>query len=293
MEDLLKFGRIYSIQAQGIEATHTIQFPLTCRFRIANASLPFGASCIIQIYNLSAEVRRDLYKDFFQQNLYRQIIFAAGYETDLPIPIILQGNIELAYSYRRGPDWITEITARDGSYAQQNSQVNLTFPSPYHFDQVLTRLVESMAPQNVGLGVIGNFVVPNSRGIVFCGNTWDLLVKTIMPLDAQITINKEQVYILNQNEIIEREGALEVISAETGLLESPRHQDNMLVCKMIFEPRLEMFQSVDVESIEPGNSGTWKVQRVDHLGTISGAVAESLNTEVTLFKTPEEFQVAA
>lgn len=284
----MKFGRVYTISAQGNQATHTIQFPLTCRFRISNAGLPFGATCTIQIYNLSPEVRRDLNKDFFQQNVYRKIVFAAGYISQLPIPIILQGNIELAYSYRRGPDWITEITARDGSYAQQNSQINYSVPSPYHYDQVLTDLVKSMAPNNVGLGIIGNFVIPNSRGITFCGNTWDLLVQQTMSLEGQITINKEKVYILNQNEIIEQEGALSVIDGDSGLLESPRHQDNMLICKMLFEPRLEIFQSVTVDSIEPGNSGTWKVQRVDHMGTISGAVAETLNTEVTLFQTPEE-----
>lgn len=283
----MKFGRVYTITAQGNEATHTIQYPLTCKFRICNAGLPFGATSLIQIYNLAPEVRRDLNKDFFQQNIYRQITFAAGYLSQLPIPIILQGNIELAYSYRRGADWITEISARDGSYGQQNSQINYSVPSPYHYDQVLTDLVKSMAPNKVGLGVIGNFVIPNSRGITFCGNTWDLLVQQTMSLQGQITINKEKVYILNQNEIIEQEGALDVINAETGLLESPRHQDNMLICKMIFEPRLEIFQSIDVESIEPGNSGTWKVQRVDHMGTISGAVSEALNTEVTLFQTPE------
>lgn len=248
---------------------------------------------MFQIYNLSPEVRRDLNKDTFQQFTYKKITFAAGYQTELPIPIIFQGNIDLAYSYRRGPDWVTEIVAHDGGYARQNSQINYSVPTPYHFDKVLEDIVRTMKPQNVGLGVIGNFVVPNSRGIVFCGNTWDLLVNAIIPLEAQVTINKEQVYILNQNEIISRDGAIDAIDADTGLLESPRHQDNLLVCKMIFEPRIEMFQAIEVNSIEPGNSGTWKVQRVDHMGTISGAVGESLNTEVTLFKSLEEFVEAA
>lgn len=290
----MKFGRIYSIQAEGIETSfasgtqHVINFPITCRFKISNAGLPYGASCLIQLYNLAPEVRRDLYKDFFQQNIYRKIVFAAGYQTQLPIPIILQGNIELAYSYRRGADWITEITARDGAFAQQNSQINLSIPSPYHFDRVLQQLVDSMAPNHVGFGAIGNFEVPNSRGIAFAGNTWDLLVNMVLPFRSQITINKELIYILNQNEIIERDGALDTINEASGLLDSPRHQDNMLICRMIFEPRFEIFQSVDVESIEPGNSGTWKVQRVDHMGTISGAVGESLNTEVTLFQPHDE-----
>lgn len=289
----MKFGRIYSMRAEGREATHEINFPLTCRFRVNHAALPYAAESVFQIYNLAPEVRRDLNKDFFQQNVYKAIEFAAGYQTELPIPIIFKGSIALAYSYRRGPDWVTEITARSGDFAQQNSQINLSVPSPYHFDEVLTQIVKSMEPQHVKLGVIGNFVVPNSRGITFCGNTWDLLVNAILPQYAQVVIDNELVYILNQNEVIEAQGVIETIDENTGLLESPRHQDNMLICKMIFEPRFQMFQSVEVDSIEPGNSGTWKVQKVDHMGTISGAVGEALNTEVTLFKTPEDFVVAA
>lgn len=279
--------------AEGREQTHTINFPLTCRFRVNNAALPYAAESTFQIYNLAPEVRRDLNKDTFQQAVYKRLSFAAGYATELPIPVIFKGGITLAYSYRRGPDWITEISARSGAYAQQNSQINLTVPSPYHFDKVLTQIVKSMEPQHVGLGVIGNFTVPNTRGIVFCGNSWDLLVNAILPSYAQATINNELVYILNQNEVIETQGTIETIDAETGLLDSPRHQDNMLICRMIFEPRLQMFQSIEVDSIEPGNSGTWKVQCVDHMGTISGAEGGTLNTQVTLYRTSAQLVVAA
>lgn len=295
----MKFGRIYSIQAEGIETSfasgtqHVINFPITCRFRITQACLPYAAVCTLQILNLSPEVRRDLYKDMFQQNQFRKIVFAAGYASQLPLPIILQGNIETAYSYRRGSDWITEIQARDGLFAQQNSQINLSVPSPYRFDKVLEQLVDSMSKNHVRLGAIGNFQVPNSRGMAFSGNTWDLLVNMVLPFRSQITINKELVYILNQNEVIERDGAIDTINEESGLLDSPRHQENMLICRMIFEPRFEIFQSVEVESIEPGNSGTWKVQQVDHMGTISGAVCDDLNTEVTLFQSHDTFEVVS
>lgn len=291
----MKFGRIYSLQAEGQDTSfddgtqHIINFPLTCKFNISNACLSSGSMATFKIFNLSPDVRRDLNKDFFKFNEYRKIIFAAGYESELPIPIVFKGNIQLAYSYREGPDWVTEMTCVDGAYAKQNSQINISIPSPYHFDRVLEQIVKTMAPQNVGLGVIGNFAVPNSRGIVFSGNTWDLLVNTILPFRAQISINKEAVNIVQQNEVIAYEGVVDTIDAEHGLLESPRHQDSLMICKMLFEPRFEMYQPVQVTSIEPGNSGTWKILQVDHQGTISGAVCEDLNTMVTVFRADEEF----
>lgn len=291
----MKFGRIYSMQVEGQNATfddgtqHIINFPLTCKFKILDACLSSGSTAVFQIYNLTPEVRRDINKDFYQLDVYRKVIFAAGYETDPPIPIVFQGNVQLAYSYRQGPDWITELTCVDGDFAKQNSQISLSIPSPYHFNSVLSQIIDTMKLNNVSQGAIGTFTMPNSRGIVYNGNTWDLLVNTFSQFGAQITINREKVHILNQNEVIESEGAVDFIDADTGLLESPRHQDNMMVCKMIFEPRFRLFQPVTVNSIEPGNSGTWKVLFVDHAGTISGAVSESLNTMVTVFRTPEEF----
>lgn len=248
----------------------------------------------MQIYNLAPEVRRDLNKDYFQFDQYRQVVFAAGYASDLPLPIILKGNIQQAYSYRQGPDWITEIVALDGGFGRHVSQINYPVPTGYQFKQVLTDIVKTMNINQVGLGVIGNFVVPNSRGIVFCGNTWDLLVQTVSSMSGQITINKEKVYIMQQNEYVPFVGGVvDTIDASNGLLESPRHQLNLLLCKMIFEPRFEIFQKVQVDSIEPGNSGTWKVNSVVHSGTISGAVCENLNTEVTLFRTGQELVPAA
>ncbi len=78
----MKFGRIFRMIAEGREQTHTINFPLTCRFRVNNAALPYAAESTFQIYNLAPEVRRDLNKDTFQQAIYKRLSFAAGYETE-------------------------------------------------------------------------------------------------------------------------------------------------------------------------------------------------------------------
>ena len=291
----MKWQRIYHIEATGKSGeAHYIDFPLTCRFKVNDACLPYAMESTFQIYNLSPETRHDLQKDYFEMAEYRPFIFAAGYEYELPIPIVFQGGIMLAHSYRRGPDWITELTVRDGAFAQQTSQIQLSIPStaqnPYIFRNVLEQLALSMQDQHVTLGVIGNFIMPSTqRGIVFCGNTWDLLTNMILPMQGQISINQEEINIVQLNEVIEAQGVVTTIDADHGLLDSPRHQQNKLICRMIFEPRFQMYQQVTVNSVEPGNSGVWKVLQVDHSGTISGAVCEALNTEVTLFQGDSEF----
>lgn len=279
------------MQVEGRTATHIIASPLTCRLRVNNSGTPSASIAAFQLYNLSPDVRNDLFKDDFEQFIYKQCIFSAGYAQDSAqpgepqIPIIFQGNVTRAFSYRQGPDWITQIECLDGGFAIENGDINLTVPAQPNANpltdakNVFAQVVAGMP--RVKLGVIGQFGVVRSRGITFCGNPWDLLLRQILPLEGQIYIDREIVNIVQQREYIVHTAALEEISEETGLLDTPRRQEALIRCRMLFEPRLEIMQKVSVKSLVPGNNGDYKVMRIDHVGTISGAVCEALVTEVT------------
>lgn len=286
----MKFGRIYSMLAEGKSGGfHTIQFPLTCKLRVSNSGTPSASHAFFEIYNLTPEVRNDLFVDPFNTSIYRQIIFSAGYVSEASIPIIFQGNIYRCYSYRNGPDWITFIEALDGAFAIENGDINLTIPkksadvsSKDYAKYIFEKIVSGMP--RVKLGLIGTFDLDNMRGFTMCGNPWDLLVQKILPINAQAYIDQEVVNIVNQRDFIVNSADFDVISNDTGLLDTPKKQDGIITCRMIFEPRLEIMQNVKVISIEPGSSADdFKVMRIDHTGIISGAVGGSLVTEVTAF----------
>lgn len=286
----MKFGRIFSMLVQGKTADHTIQSPLTCRFKVNSNSLFSCGTSVFQIYNLASDVRADIYKDAYSQLIYKRITFAAGYEREPSVPIIFQGNVLQAYSYRQGPDWITEISALDGGFAVDNGSINLTKPSPYNFEDVLADAVRAMP--NVKLGVIGTFDLDNSRGITFGGNPWDLIAAKISPMNGQAFINKETVNIIRQWEFIEDAGVLDTISVETGMLGTPRLQEAIVKVQMIFEPRLEIAQAVELETLESRMNGDYKILSLTHSGTISGAVCDSLETEAVLFQPDRELEAA-
>lgn len=288
----MKFGRIFSMSAEGNSGTrHIIASPLTCRLRVSNTGTPSASLAAFQIYNLTSDVRNDIFKDDFQQFIYRQLVFSAGYQTEPSIPIIFQGNILRAFSYRQGPDWVTQIECLDGGYGIENGVINLTVPTPYNFEDVFTRVVAGMP--KVKLGIMGSFDITNSRGITYSGNPWDLLVRQILPLEGQLYIDREIVNVVQQREYIVRSAALDEISDDTGLLDTPRRQEAMIRCRMLFEPRFEMMQKVTVKSAVPGNNGDYKIMRIDHVGTISGAVCESLTTEVTALGPSRELEAVA
>lgn len=300
----MKFGRLFQMQVTGAtKKVYTIQSPLTIKFRVTNNSLFSCGTATFQIYNLTQDVRNDLFQDAYQigNASYRQIQFAAGYQADsanpgaITLPIIYQGNVITAFSYRQGPDWITEISALDGGFAVDNGVVNLTKPSPWNFEDAMSDIVNQMP--NVKLGVIGTFDLTNSRGITFGGSSWEAITQAVQAQNAQAFINKEQVYILQQWEYIDGTGLLDKLSEENGIIGSPRPQDGLVRVVLIFEPRLEVGQQINLEVQDPSlansKNGSYKVLQLVHTGTISGAVCETLTTEVTMYQPDRALQEAS
>ena len=284
----MKFGRAYAAKVQGKYFNHLIQSPLTCRFHVTRNSLFSCGPASFQFYNLTQDVRHDIYRDAYQFSEYKQVVFSAGYEKEPARPIIYQGNVYQAYSYRQGPDWITELDCRDGGNAVERSSISLTKPSPWNFEDAIKQIVGSMLPYNVNLGVIGNFQNSNTRGVTFSGNSWDILTQRLMPLHAEAFIDQERVNVIQQYEYIELVGGLDEISANTGLIGTPKLQEQVVVATMVFEPRLQVAQLVELKTQESRMNGPYKILSIAHSGTISGAVCENLETTVTLFQPDRE-----
>jgi hypothetical protein len=301
----VKLGRIYTLTIYSGSPEFpipdvTISSPLTLKFQLSNNFLQSANIAHFVIYNLSAETREHLYRDYFDQgDSYRGIIFEAGYESEPNRPVVFQGDIQNAYSYREGPDWITEIDAYDGGMAIQRAQVGLQVESGYDIKSLIADMVQTMEPYGVSLGAVGDFTAESTRGKVVSGNTWRQLVEMMAAKPYAVTpfINKGKVYVVNQNEYIAAAGAVKDISSDTGMIGTPRRQNALLKVTMMFEPRLEVGQIVTLHSDEPsvtlamGKYGDYKVADVSHSGVISGAVNGNLLTVATFFLSPNPVAV--
>lgn len=289
----MKFGRFYSMVAEGHDGTiangnpHIINFPLTCRFQIQNDSTYTLGNATFQIYNLSSDTRADLYKDPLDLLTYKQIIFKAGYLQEATNPIIIfQGNIIQCSSYRQGPDWITEIQASDGAYMNDTAYINLTIKDGYTFEYAVNQILSTMAP-TVKTGIISEQIanpVQPSRGLTLSGNPYDLLVRQCLPRSFYAYIYKEKAYVMTQGDFLTDIGGVTEISAQTGLLGSPRLQAFQVMARIIFEPKIAVQQRIHLTTLINRMTGYYTVGRIIHRGTISGAVCEELVTELTLYR---------
>lgn len=287
----MKLNRDYTMLVQvaelaGSNNTVQINHPLTLSFDITRNTLASANTGRFQIYNLKESTRRLIFHERWQTLDYRQIVLRAGYESDRPLPVIFQGNLVSALSYRSGPDWITEIEAFDGGFGILNGQVSQTYPAGVGARDVMRSLMQTMP--KVLLGAIGEFSRDSSRGLSLSGNSWNYLGQLAGGGDA--FIDGEQANVIQRDEYVQKIEGITVLNSATGLIGAQRRFKHRVDATMIFEPRVSVGQKIRLESSESVNNGDYKVMGITHRGIISGSVGGAATTVLILWPAEESLE---
>ena len=261
------------------EETIILGNPLTIDFDIRRDTLAESNTSTFRIYNLSEDTRNKLYKDPYAVWIYRPIMLQAGYNE--PLPAVFIGNIKQALSYKDegSVNVITEIQGFDFAFAMANAHSSWTINNPTTKKDVIARLIGDLKGYQVAEGYIGDFEGEYVRGYSVCGPTWEALQKET---SRNVFMDSGKVHCLKDNDCFE--GDVTVITSETGLLGSPKRADKVITADIIFEPRLQIGQVVEIRSdFNKKMNGQYKVIGIKHSGTISDAVAGKCKTTVQLF----------
>ncbi len=253
---------------------------LTIEFSVNRQSLSSSQQGLFIIKGLAPAIRDLIFKDQFNPADVRAIQFWAGYDTFAPL--IFNGQVFWAYSEKAegATETSTVINAWDGGYQQANGFTsgygvpNMAVPAGTDAGTVLRFLGNSL-PGITGSAIVGLFPQTNKRGEVLFGNTWGLIQQKS---GGQAVIDSGQVKALNLNEVIA--GPIPVISSDDGLLGSPRRSGYLVEWDTLFEPRLTLFQAVELKSrVNPRFNGAFKVMGFKHRGVISpAAVGDNITT---------------
>lgn len=292
-----KFNRTYSMRVEGKSGRpYLIEEYVTCVFdidrKIYQADLNSGH---FMLYNLSPSVRADIQKDPFptpEDPVPRGITFDAGYESEASESVCFDGDIRRCFSYKDGSNVVTEIFAADSVGAVQNAQAELTIGYPLTAvtaPQALRTLVSLMAPHGVTLGAIGSLAnrMSSTRGTVWVGSVWNILRRIAGSNNGYAAIDCGKAYLMGSSDYLLLPGNVPEISSATGMLQTPRRQGYMVDVDVLFEPKLQLFQQVDIRSqVEPDVNGPAVVQGIGHRGVISkakdGGAVTSLRCQQTV-----------
>lgn len=261
-----KFEREYEIRIKTPEGViFTIKNPITAIIEVDRSMRATVNNATITLYNLAPETRNSIYKDKYAFQLYWQMSIVAGYAgTDLYE--IFRGNIQEAYSYKQGTEWITKIDAYDGAFQIQNGFVNETINKGVDMKESIKRIINTM-PELL-TGVMGSAAQGTSvRGQTVVGNSYEELQKIT---DGQSFIDGETLHTLSDGEVIQ--GDPFILSGEN-LFTTPQRRDTYLEVSTLFSPEIRVGYGCQIESAEPRFNGLYVVYGVKHVLTVSGAIA--------------------
>lgn len=263
---------------------------LTMEFSVKRDVLASAQTGSFRFRNINKSTRNIIFKDWFDQGRWPSVVIKAGY-AGTPLSTIFDGIGQTIYSYREegGTDYITEIEGHDYSLVMSNSFSQWTIgssSSPVTQKDVISRLVGDLQTtaktynQTLGLGVVNGFT---KNRYTFTANdfTWNILQQETNRLTY---IDNGKIYSLPNSYVFQ--GDVTLISAQTGLLGTPRQQQTNLMVEMLFEPGLIPGQQVFLQTEETEFSsikqGTYKVTAVQHAGIISSTVSGKCKTLATL-----------
>lgn len=275
---MIKWNRNYILSIQVNGGWIDITMPFTMSFHIIRNTLAQANTGRFTILNLSEDTRRKIYKDKYKTAVYKGIELRAGYgDTKETLPLIFKGNIKQAYSQRNGVNYETEIEAYDAGFAYVNANTGRSFAQGTTDKQIITTLIKDLP--HISVGKIGKFTEKLSKGNTMQGATIELLKNVTK---SNFFIDNEKAYCLQENECFK--GNLQKITSDTGLLGSPLREEALLTFTILFEPRLQVGQYVQLESsTEKLFNGDYKVIGVEHQGVISDAQSGRCITKVSLY----------
>lgn len=296
-----KFNRVYSLKMEvdtGISGVSPLRIefqaqrnveialPYTVEFEVNRKDLSSAQTATFRILNLQEKTRIAIQKDLWRyQN--RAIQFRAGYASKPGefIPLIFNGQIKQAYSYRKGVDFITEIEAFDGGLSQTFGFASFAQIAGSSAKDSIIHL-SKLLPYQSGTPIVGDFPTKTTRGEVFAGNIWELILKKSGGVGC---IDNGQVKVLNPWEVLE--GSITTVTSASGLLGSPKRSEQTLDFEMIFEPRLTLLQQLYLDSSASKQyNHLWKVVGFQHRGTISPNVSGDCLTSVRLLYTMNDMR---
>lgn len=280
---------------------HALSFPLTCEFDVTYRQYAQANVGNFVFYGLGDTARRDIYFDRYVNDMTFNIVFSAGYPSEMKTPQIFRGYIQTAFTQRRGPELVTSINALDNGNAYVLGLVPADFKynkdpnaTTWQFTDVVTRLIELMPDAEVGRIKITGLQETQTRMRADQGrNIWEVL-QELRPTGATLYSQAGKVFMLGKDDSVQTE-SVPVITPRTGLLGIPMRHGRTVTVHCLFDPRFQLGSLAEIRgsSNEYAND-MFTVKEIHHYGTISGVQSPGVFTDLTLLSTtPDSIQAGA
>lgn len=221
----------------------------------------------IQIYNLEENKRNKLVKDKESGIANIKVELRAGYSR---LERIFSGNLLEGNSTRVGADIVTTLEIQDGLFDLKNSFTSKTVKG-----KITDEILKDMPNTNKGkITEALNLLRPR----VLIGNSLKLIEENLSQ-DETYYIDDGSLNIIKLDEVTSDYAT--VVSAETGLLDTPKKSMNEVSFKTLLNPQLKIGGLCELQStLDKRLNGIYKIVTIRTSGSYQGSNWEQ---EVTCF----------
>lgn len=211
----------------------------------------------VQLYNLSPSRRQDL-AQYQYRDRHIQVQLSVGYLTT-GLKLLFSGSLSRVTLAKQGTEIITALEVADGGYAFRTATISRAVTSK---EDAFTAAAGTMQGVRKGTQTKQR---PLGRPKIMTGFSFDELRK-LRHEDEQVYIDNGQLHIVKRNEV--HNGTAELISADTGLMETPVIDDkDILTFKCVLNPNISVGYQIALESaVSPGLNGVYRVEGITYSG---------------------------
>ena len=274
-------------------------------------------SCDLRLYNLSDNHRNMLFHEPYwvseleKTGSYKRLLLSYGYLSynGAEKHVDWVGVIRSASSYKQGNSIVTEIIADEMGYVDDNAFIQLELKKGRSIKQIFqedfnkfikeaeyTKKIQQDAEEKTGMDLAQFF--PENNLQFKCDFKQDYVIEKDKVINTNIegAINYLLSYIPNSR--MTKEGSTIyltdkqqrteetiIINAENGLQSTPRVYGARMTANMLFEPKININQTVKVESlIAPNINDEYTVAGYSHHLTLGDGTSPSAITELNLIR---------
>ncbi|VFR81279.1 FIG00643583: hypothetical protein [plant metagenome] len=165
----------------------------------------------IRVYNLAASTRKAI------EEPDQRCVLYAGYREEGPPLLLCAGAVSFAYTFRDGPDTVTELEVRDGFIEIRDTAVSLGYGPGAQASTIIRDVAGQM-----GLKLVMADDLPDRRwsgGFSFYGPARQALHKVVQGTGLEWSVQNQQLQVIQKRGTTLRRAI--VLASDTGLLGYP------------------------------------------------------------------------
>lgn len=233
---------------------------LACSFNIEQVAAPDFCKVQGKIYNMNIDDIAKLTTLSFEPLAVdkRNIIKIETTENNIDFTTVFVGEIENAFGdFNTAPDIALIVNAMSGTYAMKLPASPISSKSTTQVKDLFNKLAMQAGYK------LETDITASVNNIYLQGSVMQQIYSLARAIGAKVIIDNDILRVMKKDESLKNGTVL--INASSGLIGYPTFSNQGIVLSCEYNPRIKQQGLIQVESIVPKATGTWRVIKLNHI----------------------------